>query len=85
MTSDGSEPRLDSARAIFQKARIEKIGKNEPIWGLDKFKKKDLDLISILNFTFLTFIQMFRLIYYFVNVITMSQVERRKKTYVSEN
>ena len=25
------EPRLGSARAIFQKARIEKIGKNEPI------------------------------------------------------
>ena len=45
LISDGSEPRLGSARAIFQKARIEKIGKNEPIWGLDKFKKKDLELI----------------------------------------
>ncbi len=28
--------KLDSAREIFQKARIEKIGKNEPIWGLFK-------------------------------------------------
>ena len=26
--------KLGSARAIFQKARIEKIGKNEPIFGL---------------------------------------------------
>ena len=37
------------------------------------------------EFTFFSFISMFRLIYYFVNVINMSQVERRKKTYVSEN
>ena len=28
--------KVGSARAIFQKARIEKIGKNEPIWGLFK-------------------------------------------------
>ena len=28
--------RLGSARAIFQKARIEKIGKKEPVWGLFK-------------------------------------------------
>ena len=27
--------KLGSARAIFQKARIEKIGKNEPILGLE--------------------------------------------------
>ena len=40
INSDASEPRLGSdlglARAIFQKARIEKIVKNEPIWGLLK-------------------------------------------------
>ena len=35
-TSDGFEPRLGSACAIFQKARVEKNGKNEPIWGLFK-------------------------------------------------
>ena len=28
--------KLGSARAIFQKARVEKNGKNEPIWGLFK-------------------------------------------------
>ena len=33
-TSVASEPRLGSARAIFQKARIEKNWQNEPIWGL---------------------------------------------------
>ena len=27
---------LDSARAASQKAHVEKIGKNEPIWGLCK-------------------------------------------------
>ena len=43
--------KLGSARAIFQKARIEKIGKNEPIWGL--FKNiicKSLILTKNINF-----------------------------------
>ena len=42
--SDGSEPRLGSARAIFQKARIEKIGKNEPIWGLFSLQNPNFDI-----------------------------------------
>ena len=36
IVSVAPELRLGSAGAIFQKARIEKIGKNEPIWGLFK-------------------------------------------------
>ena len=64
-TSDGSEPRLgsdlgsaglgfyvkSSARAIFQKARVEKNGKNEPIWGLlKKSIWKSLNLTKKINF-----------------------------------
>ena len=30
------DPSLGSARAIYQKACVEKNGKNEPIWGLCK-------------------------------------------------